>query len=131
MSLAPGKVELAIRLIWAMIGVNLIAAIWAIWTAVNKDGPAGAMIFAVVLATAIPCAVWFILSLKIGEGRKWARIVLLVLTGIMLAYLVRDFMRTEPPPLPVSMLQTLKVALGFVAVAMVFHSSTRDWFQDV
>jgi predicted permease len=131
MSLAPRKVELAIRLIWAMIGVNLILAVWAIFTAIKADEPAGPVIFTMVIVTAIPCAFWFFLSLKIGEGRNWARIVLLVLMGIMLAYVVRDFMRTEPPLLLVSLSRIVQVVLGFAAVAMVFHSSSRVWFEDV
>lgn len=134
MGVAPAKVEQAVKLIWGLIGLNLLGAVWAIWAAVTSDVPAA--ILGIVIVTVISSAILFVLSLQIGEGKNWARVVLLVMVGITAISVARDLLggapstSTSTASVVFNAFTVIKLIVGFLAAGMLFHNTSREWFSN-
>lgn len=134
MGVAPAKVEQAVKLIWGLIGLNLLGAVWSIWAAVTSDVPAA--ILGIVIVTVISSAILFVLSLQIGEGKNWARVVLLVMVGITAISVARDLLggapstSTSTASVVFNAFTVIKLIVGFLAAGMLFHNTSREWFSN-
>lgn len=120
----PQSVRLAVNLLWASLAIGVVKSATDL-DYLSRVGPA-AFVFFVMACT---LAVMAFLFCKIGAGRNWARITLLVLfiLGIVptLPLLFAEFARS-----PVrGVLSLVQLAIQACALFLMFTKPGSDWFR--
>jgi hypothetical protein len=119
----PTQVQLAIRLLWAQLGLGLINAVIQ-WNYLTSQATPQFVI--AVQATTVAVIAWLIY--KMWKGRNWARITfaILFLLGLIPALLI--LAATFNRSLVVGCLSVAGLICQLVALYLIFVSPGRSWF---
>ena len=122
----PRQIVLAVQL--AAIGYVLgLAVLVVAWDYYSKLQPNGAVLFNQVFALAI--SVW--LYGKVYAGRNWARIVLLVLAIVGMAFTFNQTFVTllKAAPLIAKVQMVVGIGTNVAILWLLFLSPGREWFK--
>jgi hypothetical protein len=122
----PSQIELATRMLWITLGLGVINSALE-WNSLISTSPVAVVLSIQVLTFGI--LAW--ITVKIGRGRNWARILYLVtsLAGlkIILIQLPALFARSAL----VGSIGTVQVLLQLASLYLVFSEPGRRWFKHV
>jgi hypothetical protein len=123
----PSSIVAAKNILYAQLFLGMLT--WAIgwWTTnINASAPAQSIVILVVTV-----GIMFFLIKCIGLGRKWARVVLLVLFLLGLAVYPWTFMALLKASMLVGVLSLLQTILEIVALLYLFSRDSTQWFNRV
>jgi hypothetical protein len=127
----PRTVAIAIWLMWAsvILSVMNVPLSWETITASAGDSPQmrGFVSTFVIVVLALSFALYALLIWKMGQGRNWARIVMLILQ--LLSLLTNPFAQMKEAGLLAMAIGIASYVLAAVAVVLVFIPASREWFR--
>jgi hypothetical protein len=122
----PRQVQIAVALLWLSLVLGIPEAILSTRPAPTEDGRVDT-VFVVVMLLAF--AFTFFLTVKVYQGRNWARIVVLVLTALSITMTLFPF---DEPRVDGPLLQGLRllcVLIDVAAMYLVFSKPGSLWFK--
>jgi len=119
----PPSVERAVKLLWIAVAIGVVSSVL---TFMLIGGPTLGGLVAAVIGLAITA---FLIT-KIGEGRHWARIVLLVLFVLGVAgFFLGSGLSFDIAPV-LSVVGLVQLAIEAYALYLLFAPPGGDWFND-
>lgn len=123
----PGHVALAIKLLWAGIGIEIVKQ--ALFFDYSNSKALG-MAFAVGITIGLVCAVMAFFISKMAQGKNWARLtmtILFVASLLPTAIIIKQELALHPIMGLLSSLETLLTAIGY---GYLFTPTGREWFRN-
>jgi len=123
----PKSIIAAMNILYATLFLGIIN--WAIgqWT---MNLPTGADVQRVITLI-ITLVIVFALIKQVGLGRKWARVVLLILFIAGLVFYLWAFPTLYKANLLVAVISLLQAVLQLVALIFLFSKDSTQWFNRV
>jgi hypothetical protein len=127
----PLTVTRAVQLMWVAMGLGVVNLVfsWETLTAL-EDVPAEAASFVkifVVVVLALSFGFYALIIWKMGQGRHWARVVLMIM--LLLSLLTNPFARGSQVGVVAATAGILAFVLEVIAVVLVFLSASEEYFQ--
>ena len=113
----PKRVSTAMRLLWASFALGTPSLVYQLVATPEWSNALGLL---------VSTALVLLLYLKIAAGRNWARIVLAALMALSIPVLAFPL---EPSPVVLQVLDWGCVALGVVALWLLFTAESASWFR--
>jgi hypothetical protein len=129
MSARPREVDWAIRLLWIMLAIALLASPlrWRLTTGVH--GALGILVNDLFFFGIPALLIW-----KISEGANWARITFLVLVlfgiAVTTAFAIRGGLSHFHVPVSIWVTSGLETLCQWSACVLLFSQPARYWFKD-
>jgi hypothetical protein len=127
----PLTVTRAVQLMWFAMALGVVNLVFS-WETITTmaEVPAEAtsfvkMFIAVVLVLSF--GLYFLIIWKMGQGRNWARILLLVLQ--LLSLLANPFEQISQVGAVAATAGILAFVLEIIALVLVFMPASKAWFQ--
>lgn len=127
----PRTVTLALRLMWAALAISAVNVVLG-WNTmfdlaeIPAEVRAFVKVFAMlVMVLSFTAYVWIVW--KMGEGRNWARIVLLIFQ--LLSLVANPFSQLPKQGVLVGSIGILAFVMEVAAIVLMFLPASREWFQ--
>jgi len=131
----PRTVTLAVRLMWVSMVIGALNLIFG-WNdlmamdEIAKDAPANALgvikaVVVVMLVISFAFYSWVIV--KMGQGRNWARVVLVILMALSL--LSNPFSGIPKLGVLLGLMGVVTFALELASLVLIYMPASRPWFQ--
>jgi preprotein translocase subunit Sss1 len=117
----PPAIERAVMLLWVAVAIGVVSSLLSL-TMLGAS-------FSGLLATIIGLAITAFLIIKVGEGRNWARIVLLVLFAIgLVGFVVAGGLSFGVAPF-LTLIGLVQLGIEGYALYLIFTPPGSDWFK--
>jgi hypothetical protein len=120
----PKETTLAIQLLYASLAIGLIRAVFGL----TQRTSGAALILAALIVISV-FALGFFLVWKISAGRKWARIILLLLVLINLPFAVRANISELKGSVWSGALSILIEVILWIGTYLLFTRNSNHWFR--
>ncbi|QZY28260.1 hypothetical protein [Nocardioides coralli] len=143
----PQPVDLAVKLIWIMIGLSVVGALVTFVSldsivdqaledaGVSESLDAGAVrtgaVMGAVVGLVISVGLYALLAVFIGKGANWARIVYTVLAGLGIALSLLGFLTggVGGQPILLTLISLVSLGLTIWVLALLWSSESSGWFK--
>ena len=137
----PRLVGLATKLLYASLAISVLPGISNLIRVFDKleAVPTTILVAAAIVGTLLVLGLSALVIYKIGAGRNWARILLLIYSVMGVIRFLPILMADQPHPVVSELmhgslfydvlLRAVVLILQIVAAVMVFHRSSSHWFR--
>lgn len=144
----PPSVDLAVKLIWVMIAISLISAVYTfanldsivdqaledagVSETVDPDLVRSGAVIGAVIGLVISVGLYALLAVFIAKGASWARIVYTVLAALGIVFSVLGFLSggaATAGPVLLTILGLVSWALTVVVLLLLWKQESTAWFK--
>ncbi len=119
----PAKVVIAVRMLYLLIAIGIVRTSMTVIRHADVRSP-----YFLIFTKLLVYAVTVFLIYQISKGRNWARWLLLAIVSIAFPLSILPIFETLTHNPVHTLLGFLQLALYIVAMVLLFHKSSTDWF---